>query len=167
MITTLLAFYVEGTEAGNDLWVITFSYFSVLFLLLLPLNYSFRQHSLLQIINIADLEIFSKIADDLKRKVERETKNESSKIEDEIEKIISELVTSVNSFLFGYYDGSIINSCNAKEGLDRIVKDWMKIEKNCSLEKKKEEALEFWRNNITHSNVRKPLSDSERKRKRD
>jgi len=112
------------------------------------------------------LEVYSKIADKLKNKVERVTSHEALDFENEIEKIISDLVTSVNSFLFGYYTGSIVNSCNVKEGLDRIVYEWMKTEKQISyLEKEKEEALDYWRNNITHSNVRIPLSDSKRRKK--
>jgi hypothetical protein len=34
------------------------------------------------------------------------------------------------------------------------------------LEKEKEEALEQWRNNITHSNVRIPLSESKRRKRK-
>jgi len=157
---------MEGTEAGTDLWLILISHFSVIFLLLLPLNHSFRQDTILKIINIADFEIYSRIADKLKTKVESETSHEALKIENEIEKIISELVTSVDSFLFGYYVGSIVHSCNVKEGLDRIVDYWMDTDKQIShLEKEKEEALEQWRNNITHSNVRIPLSESKRRKK--
>lgn len=54
---------MEGTEAGTDQWVIVTSFFSIGFLMLVPLNFSFRQQAVKGIINISDLNFYSKIAD--------------------------------------------------------------------------------------------------------
>lgn len=165
LMTTLLAFYVEGIEAGTDKWIIFTSFFSIAFLLLVPLNSSFRENVIGGIINIADLGIYSRIAEELKTSTKSRSENELTEVDAEIEKIVSELISAVNSFLHGHYEGSVIYSYNVKEGLDRIFYHWMKIDSKLTFLEKEKEALDDWRQNIAHSNVSKPLTSSKRSEK--
>jgi hypothetical protein len=165
IMTALLAFYMEGTEAGADQWTIFTSLFSIGFLLLVPLNFSFRQHIVGEVIDIADFDIYSKIAQQLRVSVKSRADNRASEIDDEIDKIVSELTSAVNSFIQGYCEGSIIHSCNIIEGLDRIFYSWMKMDEKHKFLKEEKEALSYWRENIAHSNVRKLLAPPKRRKK--
>ena len=165
-MTTLLAFYMEGTEPGTDQWLIFSSLFSIAFLLLVPLNFSFRQHTIRAIVDISDLGVYFKISEGLKKRAKSLSNIYLEEIDPEIEKVVSELIGAVNSFLYGYYEGSIIHSYNVKEGLDRIFYDWMKMDRTLTFLEEEKEALEEWRRNIAHSNVRKPLASSKRREKK-
>lgn len=164
VLTTLLAFYMEGTSAGSNSWIILTSYSSIVFLLLVPLNFDFKQSEVSKIVNIADLEVYSKIVEGLKTSVRRQREQELEEADGEIEKIVSEFRVAVESFLYGYNEGSVIHSCNVKEGLDRIFYHWMKIDTKQKFLENEKEALDEWRQRIAHSNVKKPV-DSVSKQK--
>ena len=163
-MTTLFALYMGGTEAGTDPWVIFTSLFSVVFLLLVPMNYSFREHIMKRVVNLEKIEVYSKIADELKAKIKNRSDIEPAILDREIEKIVSELIGAVNAFLYGYCEGSIIHSYNVKEGLDRIFYDWMKIDRKLTFLMVEKEALDDWRQDIAHSNVSKPLTSASKRR---
>jgi hypothetical protein len=172
VLTTLLAFYMEGTPAGSNSWVILTSYFSIVFLSLVPWNFCFKQLEIIRIINISDLEIYSKIVEGLKASVRKRRNQELEKVDGEIEKIVSEFKVAVESFLYGYNEGSIIHSYNVKEGLDRIFYSWMTIDTSQKFLENEKEALDDWRQMIAHSNVKKPVDsvskqkESEKKQKK-
>jgi len=79
---------------------------------------------------------------------------------------------AVESFLYGYNEGSIIHSYNVKEGLDRIFYSWMTIDTKQKFLENEKEALDDWRQRIVHSNVKKPVDsvskqkESEKKEKK-
>jgi len=166
MITTLLAFYMEGTQAGTNSWVISISYVSIIILLLIPLNFGFRQSEIIRIVNISDLAVYSGIADQLKtRAIAESSQNFAGTLDSEIEKIVSEFRIAVDSFLDGYYEGSIINSYNVNEGLERILHHWMGKTKPL-LPKEEKEALDSWRQDTAHSNVRNPTQPASEEKTR-
>jgi len=167
ILTTLLAFYMEGTPAGSNLWVILTSYSSIVFLLLVPLNFGFKELEVSKIVNIADLEAYSKIVEGLKASVGRQRKQELEEANGEIEKIVSEFRVAVESFLYGYNEGSIIHSFNVKEGLDRIFYHWMKIDTKQKFLENEKEALDEWRQRIAHSNVKKPVDSASKQKEKE
>jgi hypothetical protein len=167
VLTTLLAFYMEGASAGSNLWVILTSYSSIVFLLLVPLNFGFKQLEVSKIINIADLEVYSKIVEGLKASVRRQREQELEEADGEVEKIVSEFRVAVESFLYGYNEGSIIHSSNVKEGLDRIFYHWMKIDTKQKFLENEKEALDEWRQKIAHSNVKKPIDSLSKQKEKE
>jgi hypothetical protein len=163
-MTTLLAFYMEGTTPGTDQWVICTSFVSIIFLLLTPLNNSYRQHVLLGTIDLSDLEIYSKISDELETSTKDRVADAQVEVEPEIEKIVSELASAIDSFLQGHYEASIIHSYNVREGLDRVVYEWVKTDSKTIFLKAEKDSLDEWRQKIAHSNVRTPSHISKKTR---
>ena len=129
MLTTLLSFYLAGTQPGKDVWVIGTAYISILSLYVIPLDIGYRQKELIQIINIDDLEVYSKMADRLESRLNltnnQELKQDTKK---EIEKIVSNFSLAVDSFLSGNYEGAIIHACNVREGLNRVFHNWLNVD---------------------------------------
>jgi hypothetical protein len=169
MLTTLLIFYLEGTQPGTDMWVIGTAYSSILILYVIPLDFGFRQKEIIPIINIGDLDVYSKMADRLEARIKLTNKQElQEEAENEIEKIVSDLQNAVDAFLSGYYDGAIINSCNVREGLNRIFHNWLNVDDEVKFLEDEFEAQSEWRQNIAHSNVRNLLvSEATKKEKQE
>jgi len=168
MLTTLLLVYIEGTQPGTDILVIGTSYTSILILYVIPLDLGFRQKEIIRIININDLEVYSKIADRLESRIKLQNNKElRQEAEREIEKIVSDIKNSVDSFLLGHYNGAVIQSCNVREGLNRIFHNWLSVDNQIKFLEDEYGAQEDWRQNIAHSNVRHLLvSDAKKREKR-
>jgi hypothetical protein len=164
VIMTLFAFYVEGTSAGANPWIIFGSFLLILLQVLVPLNFSFRQNAVESIIDISDFEVYPKIAKEFEDILKNRSDIEGDKIDSDVAKIISELKHSINSFLYENYEGSIIHSYNVREGLDRVFYDWMKMDRTMIFLSEEKEALSFWRQNVAHSNVSKPYASASRRR---
>lgn len=148
VFTTLFLFYVEGTVAGRDPWLIFVSLLSVVFMVLVPLNVSYRENVVGQLIEIWDVDLYYNITEDLKKTF----KNQFSS---EIEKVVSELKNAVFSFIYESFEVSIINCHNVLEGINRIL-DWTEKGKASDyINREKIESLEHWRQDVAHSNVSK------------
>jgi hypothetical protein len=154
IFTTLFLFYVEGTMAGTNPWLIFSSLISVVIMVLIPLNITFREGRLIKLIDISDVDLYYKISEDLKKTF----KNQFSS---EIEKVVSELKNAVYSFIYESFEVSIINCHNVLEGLNRILKWTKKGEISNFLNKEKIESLKQWRQDIAHSNVSKSTKNNE------
>lgn len=167
MLTTLLLFYIEGSQPGTDIWVIGTTYGSILILYVIPMNWGFRQKEVISIVNIGDLDVYSKMADRLESRIKL-TNNQKlqQEAEKEIEKIVSDFKNAVDSFVSGYYNGAIIYSYSVREGLNRIFHNWLTVDDKIKFLEFEFEAQREWRQNVAHSNVRNLLVSETKKEER-
>ena len=159
IFTTLFLFYVEGTIAGTDPWLIFGSLLSVVFMVLVPLNVSFRENVIIQLIDISDVDLYYKMTEDLKKTF----KNQFSF---EIEKVVSELKNAVHAFLYESFEVSIISCHNVLEGISRILMWAKKGKASDFINNEKIKSLKNWRQDIAHSNVSKSTNSNKKDEKK-